>query len=112
MVKRYFNVNTKHIELPYEFVNSKNKKYIHFIHCRLLVNNLLVGNASIHTNFIVALPTLDGFMSWCNVDLSKRFKWQVLMQDLPSFDVWFKDHAKNNIEVADGDFVLQLLLEF
>jgi len=111
MVKRYFNVSTKHVVLPYEFIHSSNKKYIHFIHCRLIVNNILVGNASIHTDFITSLPTLNGFMSWCNVDLSKRFKWE-LLHNPQTFNVWFKDHAKNDIPINDGDFVLQLLLEF
>ena len=111
MVKRYFNVNTKHFELPQEFIISKNKKYIHFIHCRLVVNNVLVGNASVHGDFIHSIPTLDKFISWCNVDITKRFKWEVLY-DINSVNVWFKDHAKNDITVIDGDFVLQLLLEY
>ena len=111
MVKRYFNVNTKHFQLPYEFRISNNKKFIHFIHCRVVVNNILVGNCSIHSDFITSLPTLDGFMSWCNVDISKRFKWE-LIHEPQYINVWFKEHANNNITVNDGDFVLQLLLEY
>ena len=104
-------MSTKHFQLPYEFRISNIKKYIHFIHCRVEVNNLLVGNASIHTDFITSMPTLDGFMSWCNVDISKRFKWEVLY-DIQNVNVWFKEHSLNNTNVNDGDFVLQLLLEY
>jgi len=50
-------------------------------------------------------------MSWCNVDISKRFKWEVIYK--PQYiNVWFKEHANNNITVNDGEFVLQLLLEY
>ena len=111
MPKRYFNVNTKHFELPQEFVNSRGPKTIHFIHCRLEYNNQLVGNASIHADWVVRLPTMDHFVSWCNTDISKRFKWEIT-HDITSVNIWFKENAVNDITIPDETFVLQLMLEF
>jgi len=111
MTKRYFNVNTKMFNLPLEFIQSKGPRFIHFIHCRLEYNNQLVGNASIHANWITKTPTLDHFVSWCNVDITKRFKWEIT-HDMTSITLWFKENATDNLTVNDGTFVLQLMLEF
>jgi len=111
MPKRYFNVNTKDFNLPLEFTQSKGRKYIHFIHCRLEYENQLVGNASIHSNWVTSMPTLDSFIGWCNVDITKRFKWEVLY-DSYRYTIWFKENAVNSIVVPDGTFVLQLMLEW
>jgi len=112
MVKRYFNVNTKTTRLPFEFTQAKGPRFIHFIHCRLEYQNQLVGNASVHGNWIVRMPTLDGFVSWCNVDITKRFKWEIT-HDMNTLEVWFKENATGgNLNIPDGSFVLQLMLEF
>ena len=111
MPKRYFNVNTKEFSLPLEYTQANGKKYIHFIHCRLEYQNQLVGNASIHANWVTSMPTLDSFISWCNVDIAKRFKWEI-KHDPYQCTVWFKENATNNITVPDGSFVLQLMLEW
>ena len=111
MVKRYFTVNTKEFSLPEEFIFSRNKKYIHFIHCRLEYNNQLVGNASVHADWITEMPCLNQFVSWCNVDITKRFKWEVL-HNPKTCNVWFMENASTDLTIPDGSFVLQLMLEY
>ena len=112
MVKRYFTVNTKQFILPSEFVFSREPtKMIHFIHCRLEYQNQLVGNASIHGDWIVEMPYMDRFVSWCNVDIAKRFKWEI-NHNPKICTVWFKENATTDITVLDGTFVLQLMLEY
>jgi len=111
MVKRYFVTNTLKTELPLLFFNSKNKRHISFVHCRLVVNNALIGDVSIHSDFITDMPYLDYFVSFVNVDISKRKKWEVL-NNPRELNVWFQDLQGNTVNVNDGEFVLELLLEW
>jgi len=111
MVKRNFTVNTKEFRLPEEFIHAKGKKYIHFIHCRLEYQNQLVGNASVHGDWITEMPCLNQFVSWCNVDIAKRFKWEVL-HNPKTCRIWFMENATSDLTVPDGFFVLQLMLEY
>ena len=111
MVKRYFTVNTKEFRLPEEFIHARGRKHIHFIHCRLEYQNQLVGNASVHADWVTEMPCLDSFISWANVDITKRFKW-ALLHNPKQVRIWFKENATNDIVVPDGSFVLQLMLEW
>ena len=111
MVKRYFVTNTLKSSLPLQFVTSKAKKYISFIHCRLVLNNALIGDVSIHSDLITDLPYLNYFVSFVNVDIAKRKKWEMLF-DQRDIRVWFQDLNGSVVAVNDGDFVLELLLEY
>jgi len=111
MVKRYFTTNTLKTALPLSFVTSKDKKHISFIHCRLVVNNALIGDVSLHSDFITDMPYLNYFVNFVNVDIAKRKKWEILNSPR-EINVWFQDLQGNIINVTDGQFILELLLEY
>ena len=113
MPKRYLVTNTEITDLPQEFINSKNKRYIHFMHSRLILNNALIGDITIHGDFITDLPYLNNFISFVNVDISKRKKWEIL-HNPRQIKLWFQDLQGNIIDLTanNGQFVTELMLEF
>ena len=50
--KTYFITKDYHNELPVEFCNSLNKRYISFQYCRATCDGYLDGETEIHASFI------------------------------------------------------------
>ena len=111
MTKRYFITNTLKTDLPLILQQSTNRRYIHFIHCRLVLNNALIGDVTVHADFVIDLPYLNNFVSFANIDLSKRKKYEVL-NNPREIKIWFQDLQGNIVAVNNDDFVLELMLEF
>ena len=111
MPKLYIHTNELTTKLPDQFIQGKDR-YIHFLHCRLVNNNALVGDISIHsTDIIKEYPYLDGFLWWCNYMNSDRYKWKI-EGTLRQFTVSFKQLGNTPLSVNSGEFVLSLMLEW
>lgn len=106
-VKTYFITNTKTTMFPPDFVNSKNKKYIQFRWCRALWKDKLVGDISIHSDFICRDRYMDSMICFINDEQGKYEKYEYNSTSR-SFNVWFKDIHGNTVE--PDAFCLKLLL--
>jgi len=111
MPKLYIHTNTFTTKLPDQFITGKNR-YIHFLHCKLVTNNALIGDVSVHSlDLVKEYPYLDGFLWWCNFVNSDRYKWKI-EGTLREFTVNFKQLGASPVVINEGDFVLSLMLEW
>ena len=121
VIKRYLILNklttsrasdgTYSIRLPNEFFNAPSKKHIHFIHASAEVNNVIISNISFHSTFVQQSPDYDGFVAMCNVDYSKRKKWN-LFYNMEGFSFHFRTFDGNKLNDPDLNFIVELMLEF
>ena len=114
MVKRYFVVTSLKSELPYEFVNSRDKRHISVLNIKLLdkLSGKLLMDISAHSDFIIDSPDFNGFVCFCNEQLAKRKKWEILHQ--PRF-INLEFRRLDTLELIDPtniSFVAEFLLEF
>ena len=113
MTKLYFVTNTIETRLPTEFVYSKNPKYISIINTKLMnaSTGKLLLDVSIHSDFVVSHPYLNGLLSFCNEILPQRKKWQIKNEN-DKMTLHFRDLDQNIIDPATVKFVAEFLLEF
>ena len=114
MVKRYFVVTSLKSELPYEFVNSREKRHISVLGIKLLEKDTgrLLMDISAHGDFIIDSPDFNGFVCFCNEQLAKRKKWEILHQ--PRY-INLEFRRLDTLELIDPSivsFVAEFLLEF
>ena len=127
-------------ELPSEFVNSKNKRYVIPIYANIFINDSLIDDqiegfeqtkfVSLHSDFVHERRDLDSFVCFANTDLTKKI-WYEQIYRTNRFTIWFKDingqilNDKNLERVEDYylqrispthtrkiKFVIQLLLDY
>ena len=111
MHKLYLHTNTLTTKLPDQFMIGKDR-YIHFLHCRLVSNNALIGDVSVHsTDLVKEYPYLDGFLWWANYMNSDRYKWKI-EDTLRQFTLSFKQLGSNPVAINGGDFVFSCMLEW
>lgn len=113
MPKRYFITNLLRSELPYDFINSKNKRYIHVINFKLMdiTSGKLLMDVSAHSDFIKDHPYLNGFMCFCNEQLAKRKKYEI-MHYITNFNLWFQDLYGNVLNSSNYLFTGEFMLEY
>ena len=109
MTKTYFYTNTLETTLPDEFINSKNQKFIHVIHCRCKYNDYLVGDIKLHASFIQRHDYMDSFVCFTNTILTK-YKKDEVTRPKSTFTIWFSDMDGNTVGVQN--FILELMLEY
>ena len=66
IVKTYFLTDKLENDFPPDFLNSRNKKYIQFRWCRATFNGKLVGDISIHSDFICRDRYMDSLICYIN----------------------------------------------
>jgi len=114
MVKRYFITNSLITDLPLDFINSKdNKRYIHVLNVKLMeiASGKLLMDVSVHGDFIIDNPDRNGFICFCNEQLAKRKKWQILHQPR-KINLHFEDLDGALIDPALIKFTVEFMLEF
>ena len=113
MPKQYFVTNSLRNDLPMDFVNSKNKRYIHVINFKLMdiTSGKLLMDVSAHSDFIKDHPYLNGFMCFCNEQLAKRKKYEI-MHHITNFNLWFQDLYGNVLNPSNYLFTGEFMLEY
>ena len=113
MPKRYFITNTHTTDLPLDFINSKDKKHIHVISVRLIdsTSGALIMNTSMHSDFIIDHPDLNGFVCIANDLISKRKKWEILHRPT-RVNLHFEDFDGTTINPSTYKFIAEFLLEW
>jgi hypothetical protein len=104
MGKTYLVTNTLETRFPYEFLNSRDKRYILFQMCRCNfknadANDYLTSDIQVHCDFIERDHYLDYFAGFSNTILTKYKKWEVKNVH-PTFKIWFTDMEGNQIPVV------------
>ena len=107
VTKTYLITNTLETSFPPDFLNSKNKKYIQFRWCRGLWKGKLVGDISLHADFICRDRYMDSMVCYINDDQGKYEKYEYNSTSR-KFKVWFKDIKGNPVEPEA--FTLKLML--
>ncbi len=108
--KTYYITKDYNNELPVEFCNSLNKRYISFQYCRATCDGYLDGETEIHASFIQRDEYCDSLVWYCNIqpiDNNRKYEYIGTKRD---FKVWFTDCEGNIIE--PDNFTLFLKLEF
>ena len=132
--------NSLTTELPNDFINSKNSKYIIPIYASIFINDSAIDDEieafhkphfiSMHADFVHERRDLDSFVCLTNTDLTKKI-WYEQLSVKSRFNIWFKDingevlNSKNLERIDDYylhrispthtrkiKFIVQLLLEY
>jgi len=98
---------------PAEFINSKNKKYIHFLRGQIEVNNVIPSNVSFHSNIVQKNPDYDNFVGVMSVVYDGRKKWR---QMYTMEDIEFHFRTVNGELFVPGsepyNYLIELMLEY
>lgn len=111
MVKRYFPVQNKtRVRLPQDFIDSKNKKYIHVIDFQSSEKrsegyfNYMI---SLHSNLVQKDPYCDHiirFASGARTDID-RLKYEQV-DDIEFLDFWFKHPNGEKVPIKEIEDVI------
>lgn len=110
MVKTYFITKDTINNLPVEFANSLNKRYISFQYCRATCNGYLDGETEIHCSFIQRDEYCDSLVWYCNLLPPNDNRKYEYIGTKRQFKIWFTD-TNNNVIIPDN-FTLFLKLEY
>ena len=108
--KTYYITRDYENELPQEFCNSLNKKYISFQYCRTTCNNYLDGETEVHCSFIQRDNYCDSLIWYDNLsppDDNRKYEY---IGTKRKFTIWFTDAVGNKI--IPDNFTLFLKLEY
>ena len=105
--KTYFHVNTKEFDLPYDFISSKNDKYIVVQYVSATYKDYLCGDVCLHSNLVQRDDYLNGFIMLANKRQTKYRKYKYIGTNR-KIRVWFTDLSGNEIEPEA--FILSMLL--
>lgn len=107
--KRYFSTHSLKNKFPWEFIISKNPRYIVVQQCKALYNDFLVGDIEMHASFIERDFDLDHYCINTN-EIRTKYKKYYYNSTKQDFEIWFTDMNENPVEVKC--FTLELLLIF
>lgn len=117
LTRKYFITSDLESELPHDFVNSPNQKYIIVDDCKLFISEPAIDDdieafhtprfVTLHADFIHNTRYLDSYVGFCNSHLHKEYQ-QFGRQN--KFKIWFKDINANPISMTNVKFILELLL--
>lgn len=112
LIKTYFCSDKFENDFPSDFINARGEKYIEVRLCYATVNNYLVGDLMLHSDFIIRDTYLDHFVNMVNVinNSGRPDKYAYPEIGKKTFKIWFTD-LKGNVVVPDA-FVLKLLLVY
>jgi hypothetical protein len=108
-IKKDVNNGVLELQLPPEFLNSRNKKHIEVRNVKLLYKDVVVADAKFHSTIIYENPWDDHFICFANEQLvkPKKYEWKA---SKPTIKIWFSD-MKNKILDAD-DYTIETLIIF
>ncbi len=118
--KTYLVANTTTVTLPSDFVCSRNQRYIEVRECKAIYNGSLIGDITIHADFVERDHYLDHFICFAN-DTRTKYKKYAYDGYRDSFTVWFKDFTQATLDFAKNDagvnsssnyFVLEFMLMY
>ena len=112
MTKRYFVTRTKMNTLPQWFVNASRgkRRWIEHLHTRVRYENQLVGDITVHSDFITDDSHVDGFVAFANSYNTNRKKWEIFSPNLRTMNLVFRNMGGDVMTIDDGDFVSEFLL--
>ena len=110
ITKTYFHFNTTEFELPYEFIASKNKKYIVVQYVACTYKEYVVGDVMFHSDIVQRDEYLNGFIMMANKRQTRYRKYEFPTTTKRNYKVWFTD-LKGNVIEPDA-FVVSCLLIF
>ena len=116
-IKRYFVTKELTTDLPYEFINSTNKRYIHVVSCKLVhidpaTNQTTIPqHVTLHANFVNDKKYVDSYVRSVNQPYLKRDKYEQLDKN-EQVTVWFKYINGVDIDMTNMHFILKLMLEY
>lgn len=108
ITKTYFHTQSKEFTLPFEFVSSRNKKYIVVQYVGAIVKQFLVGDLMVHSDIVQRDGYCDDFIMLANKRQTKYRKYEYLGNSKRDFKIWFTDLYGNSIEPEA--FVMSCLL--
>ncbi len=116
--KTYLVANTLNVQLPSDFICSRNKRYIEVRECKAIYNGSLIGDITVHADFIERDHYLDYFCCFAN-DTRSKYKKYEYNGYRDSFNIWFKDFTQNDLDFSKNSsgvnssnnyFVIEFLL--
>ena len=108
--KTYYITRDYENELPPQFCNSLNRRYISFQYCRATCNNYLDGETEVHCSFIQRDNYCDSLVWYANLsppDDNRKYEY---IGTKRNFRIWFTDATGN--EIKPDNFTLFLKLEY
>jgi len=113
-IKRYFVTKTLKTDLPYDFIHSKNQRYVHVLSCKFVQKidgqTIVPAHISLHADFVQDKNYEDSFVRFCN-EYNDRDKYEQLNQN-ECLTVWFKHINGTDVDMTNAYFVLKLMLEY
>ena len=109
-VKTYFITKDYENDLPPEFVNSLNKRYISFQYCLAVCNEYIDAETEVHASFIQRDNYCDSLIWYSNLtppDDNRKYEY---IGTKRHFRIWFTDPEGN--EIKPDRFTLFLKLEY
>ena len=107
VTKTYFHFNTKEFDLPYDFMASKNERYIVVQYVAATYKNYLTGDIMFHSDIVQRDGYLDDFIMLANKRQTKYRKYR-FTGNQRHFKVWFT--SLNGNEIEPEAFVVSCLL--
>ena len=107
ITKTYFHVNQKVFDLPFDFMASKNEKFIVVQYVAVTYKNFVVGDVCLHSDIVQRDNYCDGFIMLANKRQTKFRKYK-FTGNQRRFRLWFTDLSGN--EVEPDAFILSMLL--
>ena len=107
ITKTYFHVNQKVFDLPFDFMASKNEKYIVIQYVACTYKNFVVGDVCLHSDIVQRDDYLDHFIMLANKRQTKFRKYK-FTGNQRRFRLWFTSLGGEEIE--PDAFILSCLL--
>ena len=110
MVKTYYITKDYENDLPTEFCNSLNKRYISFQYCLAICNEYIDGETECHSNFIQRDEYCDSLIWYANLvppDENRKYEY---IGTKKKFRIGFTDSKGN--EIKPDRFTVFLKLEY
>ena len=108
VTKTYFHTQTKVFELPYDFMASKNKKYIVVQYVAATYKDFIVGDIMFHCDIVQRDGYCDNFIMLANKRQTKYRKYCFMNTSKRLYRCWFTDLHGNVVE--PDAFVMSCLL--
>ena len=119
-VKRYLTTDTLKTEFPYEFVYSRNRRFVEILSIHLFIDDSRIDDQieafnkpkfiTFHSDFVQDMRHLNCYVCLANYRLTKRKKYE-LLNNQTEFNIWFTDidgtvlNADNLKRDKDGFYI-------
>lgn len=110
ITKTYLWSDKLEIELPPEFSNSKNKKYLVVEEVKVNIDRRFPGDVVMHADFVERDQYLDSAVCFCNGTSVKHLAKYEIKRPLRKFKIWFKNIAHEDLMNYYKYHIVRLLL--